>query len=140
MAKKGSELRESLRTVNVVNLEMAKRVEKVKRVGENMKKTLLVLVAMVGLLIISLGCAHPVKNISKVQKDFQNWDMHIFSDTVQKEDSTIYYFYAYYGEGYRNYGWYGWEYVCDKDGGILKTKEYWIGNDKAFEEFRKNLK
>lgn len=101
-----------------------------------MKKALLVLVAMVSLL----GCHTPITNISEVQNKFQNWDVHIISDSIQKGDSTIYYFYGYYGESHRQAGWYCWEYTCDKTGLILKKKEYWIGSDLALKEFRESLK
>jgi len=88
-----------------------------------------------------LGCSHiRATYISKVQRDFQDFGMNIISDSVQKEDLTIYYFYAYYGESFRYSGWYCWEYTCDKTGLVLKMKEYWIGNDKAFDEFKKRIR
>ncbi len=38
------------------------------------------------------------------------------------------------------YGWYCREFICTNDGQVLKKKEYWIGNDQAFAEYRKVIK
>jgi len=101
-----------------------------------MKKTLLFLLAMVSLLMV-VGC---ISNISQVQNKFQHYGMKSLSDVIEKGESTIYYFYVDYGEGFHSYGWYCWEYTCDKSGNILKKREFWIGKDKALEEFRSKLK
>lgn len=95
------------------------------------------MLVLLGMVILG-GCSYT--HISEVQNKFEKGDMRAISESLQKRDSTIYYYYVYYGEGFHQYGWYCWEYTCDKRGYILKKREYWIGNDKAFEEFRKNLK
>jgi len=100
-----------------------------------MKKIILVLLAMA----ILSGCSR-YTNISQIQDKVKKSDMYTITDSIQKGDTTTYYFYAYYGESFRQAGWYCWEYLCDKNGLILKKKEFWVGSDKAFEEFRKNLK
>jgi hypothetical protein len=101
---------------------------------KGMKSVILVLVA----IMMLSGCAYT--NISEVQNKFEKGNMHAISNSIQKGDSTIHYYYVNYGEGFRSYGWYCWEYICDKTGHILKKREYWIGNDKAFDEFRNKLK
>ena len=100
-----------------------------------MKKIIFVLVA-IGMLG---GCA-TYKNISQVDAKLQNSNVYTIRDSSQKGDTTTYHYYAYYGESFRQTGWYCWEYTCDKTGYILKKREYWIGSDKTLEEFRKNLK
>ncbi len=105
-----------------------------------MKKIILVLLAMV----ILSGCS--TTNISQVEAKLQKSQSYAIRDSLQKGDTTTYYYYAFYGGGGGYWGgrsgngWYCWEFTCDKNGNILKRREYWIGSDKGLEEFRKNLK
>jgi hypothetical protein len=94
-----------------------------------MKKISLILLAM---MILS-GCA--ASNITKVQNKRGP-----ALDVLQKENVKIYYYYTNYGEGFRSWGWYGWQYTCDKDGNIIQKREYWIGNNELFKEFRGMIK
>jgi hypothetical protein len=45
-----------------------------------------------------------------------------------------------YGEGFRSHGWWCEQYTCDKDGKIVKKREYWIGKNQNFKEFKELLK
>jgi hypothetical protein len=83
-------------------------------------------------LVVS-GCA--ASNITKVQNK-----QGPPGDVLQKENVKIYYYYKYYGEGWQHWGWYGWQFTCDKDGNIIQKREYWIGNNDLFKEFRGMIK
>ena len=96
-------------------------------------KKLMVFLAMVSLLVVVGGCAPT--NISRVQDKLGPP-----GDVVQKGDLTVYFYYVYYGEGFRSYGWWCQQYNCDKDGKIIKKREYWIGDNKNFKEFKELLK
>jgi len=97
-----------------------------------MKKTICFM-ATVSLLVLIGGCAPT--NISRVQDKLGPP-----GDVVQKADLKVYYYYTYYGEGFRSYGWWGQEFACDKDGKIIKKNGYWIGNHQALKEFKELLK
>ena len=47
-------------------------------------------------------------------------------DEIQKGDQTLHFFFINYGLGWGKWGWYCWEYHSDKDGNILKKKEYYV--------------
>ncbi|MGA2518534.1 MAG: hypothetical protein ABSG44_18550 [Thermodesulfobacteriota bacterium] len=95
-------------------------------------KKLIVLAMVLGLLS---GCAH-VSNIAQMEKKMAGWDMMVTHNSAPDGDNIKHYYFAYYGESFRYSGWYCWEFTCDKEGKILKTKEYWVGNNKALEEFK----
>ncbi len=89
------------------------------------------------LCLLLVACAPSYKNISQVNERVDKWDTYTIRESVQNGDKTIYYFFTN-ESGSRGYsGWYCWEYTCDNTGNILSKKEYWIGSDLAFEDFRK---
>jgi hypothetical protein len=98
-------------------------------------KKLIPLAMVLGLLV---GCAH-ITNISQAEKKMEGWGMVMTRESVQEGDNTTFYYFAYYGESFRYSGWYCWEFTCDSKGTILKKREYWVGNDKALEEFKKRI-
>jgi len=73
-------------------------------------------------------------NISKVEDELGPP-----RDVVQKGDLTVYYYYKNLGEGVHSYGWKCQEFTFDKDGKIVKKREYWLGNDLGYQDFRKSL-
>jgi len=89
--------------------------------------------AIVSLIVLIGGCGPT--NISRVQDKAGPP-----GDVVQKGNLTIYYYYTFYGEGFRSYGWWCREFTCDKDGTIIKKREYWIGNNQDFKAFKELLK
>lgn len=96
-------------------------------------KKLMVFLAMVSLLVVVGGCA--ATNISRVQEKLGPP-----GDVVQKGDFTVYFYYVYYGLGFRSYGWWCTQYNCDKDGKIIKKREYWIGDNTNLKDFKELLK
>jgi hypothetical protein len=106
-----------------------------------MKKIILVLLAMA--LVMLVGCS---SNMTKIHKHFDNYGQPVIEDEIQKGDQTIYYFFVNYGLGWGHWGWYCYEYVSDKDGNILKKREYYVGspmnnseNEQSLETFRKRI-
>ncbi len=100
---------------------------------KKLDKLAFLVVLVIGIFLFSGGCGPT--NITQVQeKPYPAYDV------IQKQTQKIYYFYTYYGEGIRSYGWWCEQFICDLDGKILKKKSYWVGNDTAWREFRDKIK
>ena len=107
-----------------------------------MKKILLLAMA----LVMLVGCSGS-SNMMQIHKDFDNYRKPVIEDEIQKGDQTIHYFFINQGLGWGRWGWYCWEYVSDKDGNILKKRDYYVGsptnnteNEQSLEIFRKRIR
>ena len=106
-----------------------------------MKKILLLAMA----LVMLAGCG--TTNMTKIHEHFANYQKPHIEDEIQKGDQTIHYFFINQGLGWGRWGWYCWEYVSDKDGNILKQRDYWVGsptngseNEQSLDTFRKRIR
>jgi len=105
-----------------------------------MKKILLLAMT----LVMLAGC---YSNMTQVHKHFENYGTPYIEDEIQKGDQTIHYFFINYGLGLGHWGYYCYEYTSDKDGNILKKRDYWVGspmnnteNEQSLETFRKRIR
>jgi hypothetical protein len=117
--------------------------------GGEMKKILLLVMA----LVMLVGCG--TTNMKQIHEHFDNYSGgftggrygRYIEDEIQKGDQTTHYFFINYGLGWGKWGWYCWEYVSDKDGNILKKREYYVGsptnnteNEQSLDAFRKRIR
>jgi ABC-type uncharacterized transport system auxiliary subunit len=109
-----------------------------------MGRILLLAMALVALVVLA-GCG--TTNMTKIHEHFDNYGQRHIEDEIQKGDQTIHYFFINKGLGWGRWGWYCWEYVSDKDGTILKKREYYVSsptnnseNEQALDAFRKRIR
>ena len=121
-------------------------LENVQKEEEMKKMLVLIMLAMVlGLFMGCTSLSHYENKFSRYASGFSPKDQEKI--VVKKGDQTNYYFCLNYGtEGLNCWGWYCWEYDCDKNNHILKKNEYWIektasrsDNDRNFKEFKEKI-
>ncbi len=98
-------------------------------------RKILVLIMLAMVLGLFVGCAQD-KNITQVQEKFDKWGEAVYRDVIQKGDTTTYYFYYAGRRGW----WYCQEYVCDKDGNILKRRDFSLSDTDALKMWREEIK
>ncbi len=122
---------------------MIRRKVRQQRRGNKMKNVLIILLAMA--LLVLVGCSN--SNMTQIHKHFEDYRKPVIEDEIQKGDQTIHYFFINYGLGLNRWGYYCFEYTCDKDGNVLKKKGYYVGsptnnseNEQSLDIFRKRIR